>query len=155
MAGGKITKGQRAQSAADQPDLFERPAGVWFGYASDYEFRQALNDAIDASGMSREEIADAMERMLGSHPDFPVSKVNLNTWTAPSRTDWRMPAVYVLAFIQVTGAHHIIRRAAHAVGFSVQGHDDKIAAHYGRLAAERKRIEAEMRVLDRAMKAKR
>lgn len=155
----KPTRRQRgsalATSTTPQPDLFERPAGIWFGFASDHEFRQALGDAISASGLTRGEVAERMERLLGSHPDYTISEASLNAWCAPSRTEWRMPATYLLAFIHVVGAEGLLRRAAHHAGLVTYGGDDAKQAELGRKLLQAKELAKEIRRLETQMGARR
>lgn len=72
--------------------------------------------AIRESGKSREQIAAEMEDLLGSDPDYPISKALLDAWTAPSRTDYRFTLIYLPEFITATGADWLFDLLAQRCG---------------------------------------
>lgn len=110
----------------------------------DRELRAAMGDATAASGKSRKAIAEEMEELLGSDPDYPVSRALLDAWTAPSRTDWRFPLIYLPAFIQATGADWLLDRLAQRCGRVVisgeEARDIEIGQIKRRMTADQQRL---------------
>lgn len=106
----------------------------------DTELRAALTAAIAGSGKDRAEVAADMEQLLGSDPDYPVSKALLDAWTAPSRTGHRFPAAYLVAFITATGAHWLLDRIARKCGRLVVSGEHAAAAELGMITAEEQRL---------------
>jgi hypothetical protein len=105
----------------------------------DHELRGALHKAIKDSPLPREEIAAEMDRLLGSDPDYPVTKATLDSWTAPSRTDWRFPLLYLPAFVQVTGAHWVLELVARRCGCTVLVGKEALLAQLGQAKSEKTR----------------
>lgn len=117
----------------------------------DAELRAALSEAIKNSKKSRAEIAAAMEDALGADPNYPVSVSTLDAWTAPSRTDWRFPLLYLPAFIEATGATWLLARLAAKSGHQVVTGEAAIGAELGAVLAEQDRLKERARDLRKLM----
>lgn len=57
--------------------------------------RQLLNEALAESGKTRIEIAARMTELIGQ----PITKHQLDSWTAESRQAWRFPLEYLPALL--------------------------------------------------------
>jgi hypothetical protein len=115
--------------------------------AADAQLRRALSNAIKKSGKSREQIAAEMEEVGGSDPDVPVSRAMLDAWTAPSRGSWRFPAIYLAAFIHVTGADNLLEQIVAQRGHMVLRAEDIEHVVLGRMINERDRLNESIRSL--------
>lgn len=62
--------------------------------------RRLLNDDIAASGKNRVEIAARMAELIGQ----PITRHQLDSWTAESRQAWRFPLEYLPAFLVAVDA---------------------------------------------------
>jgi len=151
---------KRARSAADarQGWLFgdpnspaERPGEGNF----DAEWRRLLNAAIAGSGKSREAIAAEMEELLGGDPDYAISAATLNAWTAPSRSGWRFPAIYLPAFVAATGAHWMLDGLAKRCGRQVITGEQAAQMRLGALLAKKEQLRREERELRAQLKTER
>jgi len=118
----------------------------------DGELRAALAEAIKQSDKSRAEIAAAMEDALGADPNYPVSVSTLDAWTAPSRTDWRFPLLYLAAFIEATGAAWLLARLASKSGHQVVTGEAAIGAELGIVLAEQDRLKDRARDLRKQLR---
>lgn len=131
-----------------QHNLFEVAAPPADGSLNfDAELRALLSEAIASSGKSREEIAARMERLLGSDPNYPVSRATLDAWTAPSRTDWRFPLLYLPAFIIATGAHELLEAIARRCGRLVVTDEERDDIELGRVTKQLHQLQARAREL--------
>ncbi|MGH6883216.1 MAG: hypothetical protein ACREFM_20000, partial [Hypericibacter sp.] len=113
---------KRAADDSRQHRLFDegRSAPAAGSLQFDREWRAALSEAIAKSELKREAIAARMEELLGSDPEYPVSKALLDAWTAPnSKAAWRFPLTYLPAFIEATGARWLLDRIAFKCGCSI------------------------------------
>lgn len=137
MAKGADTR--QSELALDAP----APGSLLF----DAEFRAALAKAIADSGKPRETIAIEMEQLLGSDPDYPISRALLDAWTAPSRTTHRFPAIYLPAFVRATGAGWIFDVIVGKSGRRAITPVESAHAELGRALAERDRADADIKRL--------
>jgi len=136
--------------ALDENERTATPAGSlqWDG-----ELRAALAQAIKDSGIKREEIAARMEEALGADPNYPISVSQLDAWTAPSRTDWRFPLVYLPAFIQVTGATWLLARVASKCGHKVVAGTDALHAELAELIGQEEDLKARKSIIRKALRS--
>jgi hypothetical protein len=118
----------------------------------DGELRAALSEAIKNSGRNRAEIAAAMEEALGADPHYPVSVSTLDAWTAPSRTDWRFPLLYLPAFIEATGATWVLGRLAAKSGHQVVTGEAAIGAELGAVLAQQDELRTRERELRKRLR---
>lgn len=118
----------------------------------DREWRMALNEAIEQCGHGRGNIATEMERLLGNDPDYPVSVALLNAWTAPSKTDYRFPLIYLPAFIRATGAFWLLDRLAGKCGLATV---DPELAMIGQLREGKEQIAALLKDIERKRRDRR
>lgn len=72
------------------------------GQASDFDldrrFRDSISQAIKNSPLSRYQIAARMSELVGQD----ITKTMLDSWTAESKENHRMPAIFVPAFCEAT-----------------------------------------------------
>lgn len=118
----------------------------------DAELRAALSEAISLSGLSRAEVAAAMEQALGHDPHYPISVSTLDAWTAPSRTDWRFPLLYLPAFIEATGATWLLARVAAKSGHQVVTGEAAIGAELGAVLAQQDELRSRERDLRKRLR---
>lgn len=118
----------------------------------DAELRAALSEAIKGCGHSRAEIAADMEEALGSDPNYPISVSTLDAWTAPSRTDWRFPLIYLPAFIQATGATWLVARIADKCGHKVISGSEATHAELGSIVAQQEELKNREREIRRRLR---
>jgi hypothetical protein len=139
-----------------QGQLFDKAATArdFEVYNIDGDWRRWLSEAIAASGKSREAIAAEMEQLLGSNPDYPVSKAMLDAWTAPSRTDWRFPLIYIRAFVTATGADWLLDRVARWCGRLMITGEQAAHAELGMVMAEQQALKERERALRAQLKAR-
>lgn len=130
-----------------QHNLFAATPAAAGSLNFDMELRAALSEAIAESQKTREEIAAEMERLLGSDPNYPVSRATLDAWTAPSRTDWRFPLLYLPAFVAATGAHDLLDTIARKCGRMVVTRADAAVAEIGQVDAAMERLKRRRRLL--------
>ena len=150
-----MSKRARSAESARQGWLFGDPNGPAerFGQGNfDAEWRRLLNAAIGGSGKTREAIAVEMEELLGADPDYAISVATLNAWTAPSRSGWRFPAIYLPAFIAATGAHWLLDGLARRCGRHVITGEQAAQLRLGALLAEKERLRREERELRALLK---
>lgn len=130
---------------SSQGSLFEpRPAAAG-ALNFDAQLRAAISDSIDRSRLPRQLIAEEMERLLGTDPDYPVSKALIDAWTAPSRSGWRLPALYVPAFCAATEDDRVLRLIVGKSGAKLM--DDEAESELGRLEAEALQIRERQKLL--------
>jgi hypothetical protein len=65
----------------------------------DAAIRRTLSRALRACSKSRESVAEELSILLG----MPVSARSLNNYTAESKSNYRFPAAWVVAFCKATG----------------------------------------------------
>lgn len=78
---------------------------------------RALRESRD-HGLSRERIADRMNLAL-PHLKRPISKRQLDAWTAASKEHHELPSRYIAAFCWATGSEEPLRVTARALGFDL------------------------------------
>lgn len=123
------------------------------GMDIDYELRLSLNVAIKEYKKSTGKDRFALAAELSRVTDTEVTKNSLDSWTAPSRTEWRFPLHLFPAFINVTGAKWLLNDLAMKCGCMVMSHDDAKAARYGKLKKLKEQLDKELKQAEKAMKA--
>ncbi len=82
--------------------------------------RRSLNQAIKECGLSRAQIAGEMSHLLG----VDVTKSVIDSWTAESKDNYRIPAEYLPTFCRVTDCNTPIEILNDIAGmFSMPGPD--------------------------------
>lgn len=104
-------------------------------------FCRSLTAAINASGLSRWEVAGRMSHLL----DSEITKFQIDAWTAESKDGHRMPAEYLPAFCVATGNSEPLRVLSEASGFFCLPGADALRSELQKLDEEAKRIAAEKR----------
>jgi hypothetical protein len=139
---------KRGKADPRQRGLFDDGEAVPIPFAAaDAQLRRALSEAIKRCGKTRERIAAEMEALGGSDADYPVSRAMLDAWTAPSRSNWRFPAIYLAAFIHVTGADNLLEQIVEQHGHMVLRAEDVEHVVLGRMINERDRLNESIRSL--------
>lgn len=65
------------------------------------ELKNALNNALKRSSLSRHQVAGQMSHLLNEE----ISKAMIDSWTAESKPDRHIPADYIPAFCKATGCN--------------------------------------------------
>jgi hypothetical protein len=117
----------------------------------DRELRAALSEAIEQCGKTRDEIAEHMSRLAGR----PITKAQLDAWTAGSKKAWAFPAALLPAFIQATTAPEVLELLASALGLRVMTEDAWNLAELGRVVAEQHRLGRQRRLQERKLGVRR
>lgn len=94
--------------------------------------RNALTDAIKASGLSRYKIAAVMSEVTGKD----ISKHMLDKWTAESSTYHRFPAELVPAFCYATHDSHLLRVLATPLACEVKESSEALQDHLHNIQIE-------------------
>jgi hypothetical protein len=76
-----------------------------FDESQDAAVRKALSRSLRACPKSRELVAEELSILLAT----PVSVRSLNNYTAESKSNYRFPAAWVVAFCKVTGKDFLQR----------------------------------------------
>lgn len=98
--------------------------------------RAAMNEALKRSPLSRHQVAGEMSHLLGTE----ITKFMLDSWTAESKEQHRMPAEYLPAFCKATGAMGPVGLVAEAAGcFALPG-PDALRSEIQKLDEEEKKI---------------
>jgi hypothetical protein len=104
----------------------------------------SLNLAVRESGLSRAQVADRLNEVLGREGlrtrgrDGVVSLALLEKWLAPADTAAVMPAKFLPAFCRVTGSLAPLMALARPLGAAVIGPEDQVLLELARaLMAER------------------
>lgn len=103
--------------------------------------RLALVKAIKACHLSRHQIAGEMSHLLGHE----VSKTTIDTWTAESKDQHRIPAEYLPAFCQVTGDRQPIALLAEVGGMFAMPGPEALRAEIQKFDEEERKARAEKR----------
>lgn len=120
-------------------DLFEVPVATPSApgaLSCGRAIRHVLADVLKAATPSREQVAEQMSELTGS----PISKHQLDSWTADSREGWRFPLEYVPAFEVACETRELTTWLADLRGCKVLVGKDALDAEIGRM--ERMREDA-------------
>lgn len=102
---------------------------------------RSLTRSINASDLSRWEIAGRMSHLLGTE----ITKFMIDGWTAESKEGHRMPAEYIPAFCKATGQREPMEVLADAAGLFTLPGRDALRAEIQKLSEEEKRVKAKKR----------
>lgn len=120
----------------------------------DLRFRMTATQAIKESSISRAQIAAAMtDSMYGDGGDQEVTVSQLNTWTAPSRSDRRFPVSHLPALVQATGAIWLLDLIARACDCVVVKADEAWLLELAAATALQRRAETRVKELSEGMSA--
>lgn len=109
--------------------------------------RDALNRDVAECGLSRFEIAGRMGQALG----VEVTKVQLDSWTAESKTAWRFPFAYAGAWCWATRSQRLTELLAERLGLRVVTDTEAERAEIQREREDLRRRQAELRARERAV----
>lgn len=124
----------------------EEPSRKLASHNLDQKIRRWLNDAIDASPLTRSEIADSMSDLAGRI----ISKPMLDTWTGAGRPN-RFPADLLPAFCIAAGNMLIMERLAADCGLRMSDTTEARLARLGQWAIISARADEEQRALVAAL----
>jgi len=104
--------------------------------------KRMLAEDLTKSSYPRDQVAARMSALLG----LPISKAQLDAWTAPTKPLHRFPVEYLPAFVEASGRHGALRLAAEAAGCRLVV-PAEVRAELARVEDERKRLVQRERVL--------
>ncbi len=96
--------------------------------------KEALSAGLEASGLEREFVASELSRLVGE----PVNIHTLNSWTAESKSERRLPLEYAGALCAILGNAEILAAALEVSGYAVLGKKGRAVYELGLLAVEKK-----------------
>ncbi len=105
--------------------------------------REALNDAIKCSGLDREYIASELSRLVGA----TINVCTLDSWTAESKTDRRLPLEYAGALAVILRNTGILNAALEASGMLVLGEREMAIYEIGKITVEKRKRSRRERAL--------
>jgi hypothetical protein len=115
------------------------------------ELRGVLSNALKKCTPSRYEVAARMSELLG----IEVTKYQLDSWTAESRSDWRFPFEYAAAFEVATGTTELQDLLARKRGSRVLVGEEVLKAELGSLELKEAQIRDRKRLLKKHLEGKR
>lgn len=132
------------------PDLFEvpvptvpLPGALNFSLA----LRHLITEAIKHCPLNREEVAARMSELVGE----PITKHQLNAWTAESREDWRFPLEYLPAFEVACSTTVLTAWIASTRGGKVLMGKEALDAEIGKLERMKEEAARKIKQLKHAM----
>ena len=96
--------------------------------------KEALRQALDRCGLSRETVADELTRLSGE----TVTVHTVNNWAAQGKAERRIPLDQLAALVIVTGDPGIARAALEPAGLMVLDQSQAPLYELGRITAEDK-----------------
>lgn len=122
----------------------------------DQELRNLLTRFMKASRFSRAEIAARMtDLVFGDAGDGEITKAQLDSWTAPSRSDWRFPACYLPAFVIAVDAYELLGAIADKCRCRVLVGKEVLDAELGQIQRQKQELNEREKALKKAMGKKR
>lgn len=94
-----------------------------------HQLRRLLSDLLKACPSSREIVAARMSELTGD----PITKHQLDSWTAESRDGWRFPLEYLPAFEVAVETIGLIAWAANVRGGKILMGKEALDAEIGKL----------------------
>lgn len=113
-------------------------------YALRANLKRAITEYIDTNGGDRYSLAAALSKATQQD----ISKNSLDTWTAPSRTDWRFPLNTLPAFIKITGANWLLQELAEKCDCVVISEEEMNSITLMKKKREHKKLTAEIAALE-------
>lgn len=96
--------------------------------------KEALRQALDRCGLSRETVADELTRLTGE----TVTVHTVNNWAAQGKAERRIPLDQLAALVIVTGDPGIARAALEPAGLMVLDTDQAPLYELGKITVEDK-----------------
>lgn len=112
-------------------------------YNIDAQLREAISAALKTASVSRYGVAAAMSELLG----VEISKSQLDSWSAESKTLHRFPLAYASAFVQATGDATLLRIICRKVGGFYIQNADALRLELGRMTEQKAEIAKRERLL--------
>jgi len=97
--------------------------------------REALTLALERSGLDREYVVGELSRLVGE----TVSRATLDSWTAESKGERRLPLEYAGALAVLLGDTSLVQAALDACGLRVLGAQDVAVYEIGRITVEKRK----------------
>lgn len=146
--------------ASDQGELFARlaePGVIGRDNAPDLdielELRGAINKALREARdrcLGRERVVDRMNLCL-PHEARPITKRQLDSWTAQSKEHHPFPLRYLAAFCWAVGSEEPLRVLARALGFDLVDARESAAKRLGEATVEIAALKREVAALTRRL----
>ena len=105
--------------------------------------REALSDALQRSGLERDYVASELSRLVG----VTVNVCTLDSWTAESKTDRRLPLEYAGALALILGDIGLLQAALGPSKVIVLGEQEAAVYEIGKLTVEKRRRSKRERAL--------
>lgn len=140
----------RRPSDALTMDLFEVPVPVQptpGALAVGVALRGLLSDLLKRSPLSRFDVAARMSELTGD----PITKHQLDSWTAESREGWRFPLEYLPALEEALQTHEITAWIADLRGARLSVGREALEAQLGRVAQMRDELARQERALKKVL----
>lgn len=140
----------RRPSDALTMDLFEVPVPVQptpGALAVGVPLRGLLSDLLKRSPLSRFDVAARMSELTGD----PITKHQLDSWTAESREGWRFPLEYLPALEEALQTHEITAWIADLRGARLSVGREALEAQLGRVAQMRDELARQERALKKVL----
>ena len=121
-----------------QPSVLEAPNAPALDLGPELvgALNHSIREARQLYNYSRENIVDRMALCLGQ----PVTKRQLDAWTATSREQHRFPLEFTAAFCWATRSAHVLTVIAEAIGFEMVDAQEAAAKQLGEIEVERYRL---------------
>lgn len=119
----------------------------------DASIRQAFCIVLERAftkGMSRDRLADQLTELLGR----PISKAQLDQWSAPSQADRRLPVDVWITVMTITDDFSPLEWMALNAGRRVLTVDEALCAEFGAMAVLDRHIRAKQKVIEGKMDEK-
>jgi hypothetical protein len=109
----------------------------------DAQIRALLSEALKRCPLSREVVAAKMSELLGRE----ISKSRLDSWTAESKENHRIPFDSAMAFCEVTGSMEIFQVATEILGCYLIKGKDALLTELGRIKQQKDEINKNERLI--------
>ncbi len=117
------------------------------GADADSRLREAVAAAIDASPLSRVQVADKLSRMVGHH----VGEATVDAWLAASKDRHRIPAAYIPALCRLLGTLRPLEVLADLAGAHVVDHRTRLLAERAELDRRIAKARRDAKQIDRVL----
>lgn len=105
--------------------------------------REALCEALKRSGLEREYVVSELSRLVGA----TINVCTLDSWTAESKSDRKLPLEYAGALCKILRDTGILDAALEASGIVVLGEREKAIFEIGKITVEKRKRSKKERAL--------
>jgi len=120
---------------------FDHPAESFRRKPAVLEAVRATLKQCERRGLTRDQIADEMSRLLGEN----VTKNHLANWAAESKNGYRMPLEWAAAFCLITNDNSAIKAAFRGSGINVLDDADIVYFEIGKAIEEKRERDAKLK----------